>query len=50
MTYSVTFFNKEGHSRTEHVVADTLFLAVQTCQLLDNVTRIQRIVQVFPAS
>ena len=45
MTFSVTFLNKQGESRTEHIQADTLFLAVQTCHLLDNVARVQRIVR-----
>lgn len=43
MTYSVTFLTREGWSRTEHIVADTSFLAVQTAQLLDDVTRITSI-------
>jgi len=50
MLFSVTFLNKQGHSRTEHVSADSLFLAVQTCQILDDVARVQRIVQVPTAS
>ena len=45
MTFSVTFLTKQGHSRTEHISADSLFLAVQTCQLLDDVARVQRIVR-----
>ena len=46
MTFSVTWLSKGGHSRTEHITADSLFLAVQTCQLLDDVARVQRIVRV----
>ena len=45
MTYSVTWLNKQGQSRTEHIHADSLFLAVQTCQLLDEVSRVLRIVR-----
>ena len=45
MTYSVTFITKQGYSRTEHISADSLFLAVQTCRLIDNVARVLRIVQ-----
>ena len=43
MTYSITFLTKQGHSRTEDISADSLFLAVQTCQLLDNVARVLKI-------
>ena len=51
MTFSVTWLNKQGQSRTEHIVADTSFIAVQTAQLIDNVARVQRIVRVTtPAS
>ena len=50
MTFSVTWLSKQGHSRTEYVTADSLFLAVKTCQLLDDVARVQRIVQVPTAS
>ncbi len=50
MTFSVTWLNRKGQSRTEHIAADSLFLAVQTAQLLDDVARVQRIVQVPTAS
>ncbi|WP_186525273.1 hypothetical protein [Synechococcus sp. SYN20] len=46
MTYSVTFMTKQGASRTEHVKADSLFLAVQTCQHTDQVAKVLRIVEV----
>lgn len=45
MTYAVTFLTKQGYSRTEYISADSLFLAVQTCQHLDDVARVQRIVR-----
>lgn len=45
MTYSVTYVTKQGASRTEHISADSLFLAVQTCQLIDQVAKVLRIVE-----
>ena len=45
MTYSVTFLTKQGSSRTEHISADSLFLAVQTCQTIDQVAKVLRIVE-----
>ena len=46
MTFSVTFMTKQGASRTERVSADSLFLAVQTCQHTAQVAKVLRIVEV----
>lgn len=44
MSFSVTWLNKKGQSRTETISTESAFLAVQTAQALDQVARVLRVV------
>lgn len=45
MTFAITFLTKQGVKRTENIVADDLYTAVQTCKLLDNVAQVKQIIR-----